>query len=408
MSAIDTSRNLGAPNIDWIHKLLPPGGKASITVSHPTTGITAPANANGNPAVQDPAHTAGPAANAIAPTGLPPARPTPTAPVTPAVPPAPHDTNPNDGNWWNPYTGKQENIPGVNSSGVITDPNAFWTYYSSNKSGILDALATQLSKGPATNFQKPIDYNAIVTGDEGYQSGLSGINLNRWMEALNYGDPSVFAGMGLTPEQQAAISNNPNSQLNALRRATTKANYDANSGIASHGAWSSGARNQALENNTLEDIRAQQGYHDQALGKATSFDQAQTDLFRETKNALEKDGKFDSGDQEHNQAIYDATHKVITDTTKAAVDLAHKHPTSSADAQHLIDAINAALKDHGKMFGADITKQLTARLAYLKGVIRQNSSRQTVMTRDGGVIGAMKSSTLGGAQAGGPSGYKRP
>lgn len=410
MSAIDTTRGFGAapPNMDWLHKLLPPGGKVGITVSHPTpaAGTAVPGSANGNPLVQNPTATPGPAGpGAVAP-GVAPGR---TGPAAPAVPAAPHDVNPNDGNWWNPYTGKQENIPGVNAAGIITDPNAFWTYYSNNKSGILDALATQLSKGGATNFQKPIDYNSIVTGDEGYQSGLSGINLNRWMEALNYGDPSVFAGMGMTPEQQQAIINNPNSQLNALRRSTTKANYDANSGIASHGAWSSGARNQAIENNTLDDIRSQQGYHDQALGKAQSFDQAQTDLFRDVKTALEKDGKFDSGDQEHNQAIYNATHKVITDTTKAAVDLAHKHPTSGQDAQHLIDAINAALKDHGKMFGADITKQLTGRLAYLKEVIRQNSSRQTVIGRDGGTITqAMKNSKLGGSLAGGPKGYTRP
>lgn len=386
---------------DWLHSLLPPGGKVSVTVAHPTTGITNVAN---------PSQTAGPAGpNNIPPGGAfqnHPGTPAPTAAPTPA---APHDTNPADGNWWNPYTGKQEAIPGVNAQGIITDPNAFWNYYSANKSGVLDALAAQMAKGGAANFQKPIDYNAIVTGDENYQQGLAGINLDRWNAALKYGDPSVFADMNLTPEQQQAISNNPNSVLAALRRTTTKANYDANSGIASHGAWSSGARNQAIENNTLDDIRGQAQLHDDALQQKQGYDQTQTTLFKSVKDSLEANGKFDSGDQEHNQAIFDATHKVITDTTKAANDLAHKHPSSIADAKNLVAAINAALKDHEKLFGPALSKQMRDRINYLNEVIRRGSGKgEPVIGKNAGVLNALKNSKLGGSLAGGPSGYTRP
>src|SRR5882672_5684207 len=90
-------------NMDWVHNLLPPGGKVSITVAHPTTGLTSVANGA----------TPGPAG----PNNIPPPQvlnpPKPGAPGAPATPVAPHDTNPNDGNWWNPYSGKQEAIPGV-------------------------------------------------------------------------------------------------------------------------------------------------------------------------------------------------------------------------------------------------------------------------------------------------------
>lgn len=392
----------------WLHSLLPPGGKLSLSIQHPTTGIpgagAAPLGARGDQPV-DPSRGAG--SQGVGGATAPGVGSGPGVTGTPGAgaPVAPHDQNPNDGNWWNPYSGKQEAIPGVNAAGVITDPNAFWAYYSSNKSAVLDVLAARLAGGPATNFQKPVDYNSIIQGDSRYQTGLADQNQGRWNAALGYGDASIYGNM-MTPDQQAAAANNPNSIINQMKRALLKSNYDANSTTAAHGGWSSGARQQNLENNALDNVREQAHQRDLAIADKQGFDKAQSSLFDTVKNQLQTEGAFDPGDQEHNQALYDATHAAITQTVNSANALAHQHPTSSQDAQHLIDAINKALKDHSTLLGGKTITDLKNRIIYLKAVIAHSGGKGQIMTRTVGAPSVLN--TLGGAQAGGPGGFHRP
>lgn len=402
---------------DWLQSLLPPGGKVSLTVQHPT-GINAVAN-------QAPATlAAAPPSTINKSPGIPhpqPGTPTPQPQPVPtpnpnAIPPgtmantqnAPQDMNAMDGLWFNPYTGRNETIPGVNNKGIITDANAFWAYYNRYKTPVLDALAQQVAK--AGTFSNPIDYNGIITSDADYQTGLAGINLQRWQDALAYGDPSLYASLGLTAAQQQAIRENPNSTIQQLKRALTQQNYNANSTAAAHGAWSSGARNQDLENNALENIYNTAAAHDAAVNRLQGYDQGQRELYDKVKSDLETSGAFDSKDPEANKAIYAASHAVVQKATAGINKLLNGMSDihSVTDARNYMHAVNAALKDYRNMLTPRQKAQLQAQQKQAQAMARAMLAAHRV--KQGGTIVSGPKPKAAPTQgiAGGPHGIHRP
>jgi len=346
MAAIDTTP-------DWLKNLLPDtGGKVSVTLQGATAPTVAPA-----------------AAVSAAPTATTAAAPTPTtqqlapmaaaavAPKPTAAAPAPPATK----TWFNPYTGKNETIPGMSAAGAITDPNAFWNYYAHYQTPTLQALATKGAAG-ANAYGKPIDYNPIVPSNPNYQTGLANINLQRYIEALQYGDTSLFGDMGLTAEQKNAIAANPNSTLNQMRRDFLKANYDVSSGLASHGLWSSGARNQGLQNNLLANIRQQQGAQMGIQLKNQQWDQQQRDLFQSVKGDLEKNAKYDPGNVEHNKILQTQANAVVARmASEANTFLKNLLPTNSHSIEDMRKAMHSIL-DTKRKYNGKIDPKMIAQM----------------------------------------------
>lgn len=375
---------------DWMRSLLPDGGKVSVTVhSGPSTGGITAASVDPRTGValqpgQAPMPAAAPAPTstvsamravtpntAVNPNQNDPNGPQhPTPPGTP--PPDPHATaaiTATGYQWWNPYHGKYEPIPGVNNKGIVVDANAFWNYYTHYPSSVLDVFANKLASGnnPATWQHQYTDQEIanMVQGNSDYITGLGGINNNRFQELLQFGEitPEQAKAFGLTPDQIKAIRENPVSDLNNIRRQLTSGIYERNASSAAHGAYNSGVRFNDIGNLQSEAIR-QQLTRQQALNAGLeSENQHVQDLFRSVKDQMEQEGGFDPGDTEHNKAAWEATHKTITAAGKTGGDLL-KHigdpmkMKSVNDLRGVMGDIDKYLKQFGNLISPGLKAQL--------------------------------------------------